>query len=536
MTLRTQTVGQAIVEALVACDVKVVCGMPGGGTNLDVLDALPGSEIPFLLTHAESPGLMLAATIGDLSRSIGAAVSTLGPGVANAVNGIATAWLDRLPVVFISDWLGESTARFTNRQSLDHPGMLWPITKASYRPGPSQLAEIVTAAGRLAMTPPRGPVHVDVAADASAIPIPEAQEWVNEASESELVAAAEAINRSHRPAIIAGLEVRCAESRSLLSLAEQIGSPVMTTYRGKGAIDERHPLAAGLFTNALIERELLDDADLIITVGLDSVELLAKPWPYSATVVAVGEAAVTDRHIPRSVTISGQISAILKTLRALVQPRADAAWTGRAAGFAVDVRQRLEKALSTDGNGLSPARVVKIARDAAPEDTIAVSDSGAHMFPASYYWLAATPRGYLCSSGLATMGYAIPGALAAAVQSRDAPVISFIGDGGMLMNVGELSTVGKLGARVITIVFDDRSLSLIRLKQQQRRLSGDDLGLREVDWCAVATGFGIPAYRVETELEYERALGAALTAGGPSLISAATYPGGYGNASTLLRG
>jgi acetolactate synthase-1/2/3 large subunit len=158
------------------------------------------------------------------------------------------------------------------------------------------------------------------------------------------------------------------------------------------------------------------------------------------------------------------------------------------------------------------------------------------MFPASYYWLTSAPRSYLCSSGLATMGYALPGALAAAIHAPAAPVVAFTGDGGFLMNLADLTTAASLRARVITVVFDDRWLSLIRLKQQQRGLEGEFLRLAAVDWLKVAEGLGAASARAETEQEYERALVRAFAADGPSVISVAVDPTGYADASRILRG
>lgn len=536
MSTTTKSVGAAIADALVRHDCPLVCGMPGGGTNLDLLDALGGSGIPFVLMQTESASAMLAATLSDLSGRVAAAITTLGPGLANAVNGIANAWLDRLPLLYVSDSYADDLAAYASRQVLDQRAMLAPIVKGTCRPTRDEAPTLLEDALALALAPSPGPVHLDVATQAvGGTSLPEPPE-LPAASEGELERVATAVNAARRPVLLVGCEAHVADAPALTALARALGAPVLTTYRGKGVIAETDALAAGIFTNAVVEQELVGDADLILTIGLDPVELFPRPWDYNAPVLALRTTSADDRHVQPDLTLAGELAPLLEQLCAQVGGNRDEAWAARAATFAARTRARLGETLVSHGRGLSPARVVEIARAAAPPDTIAVSDSGAHMFPASYLWLTSSPREYLCSSGLATMGYALPGALAAALYHPAAPVLSFTGDGGFLMNLADLATAATLGVQTISIVFDDRCLSLIQLKQTQRGLSGDFLELAPVEWLRIAEGFGIAAERAQTEQEYERALAQALTHDGPSVISVAIDPSGYGDASHLLRG
>jgi acetolactate synthase-1/2/3 large subunit len=157
------------------------------------------------------------------------------------------------------------------------------------------------------------------------------------------------------------------------------------------------------------------------------------------------------------------------------------------------------------------------------------------MFAASYFWETFSPREYLCSGGLATMGYALPGALGAWLHAPERPVVALTGDGGFLMNLPELATASRLRAHVVTVVFADQSLSLIRLKQAARGLAGDYLDVAAADWAQLAESFGLKGYRATTESEYERALSASLEGGEPTVLSVAVDPVGYQAASKLLR-
>jgi acetolactate synthase-1/2/3 large subunit len=195
---------------------------------------------------------------------------------------------------------------------------------------------------------------------------------------------------------------------------------------------------------------------------------------------------------------------------------------------------------------LSAHRVVQIAAEAAGARTRVTVDAGAHMFPATLLWPIAEPNGMLISNGLSTMGFALPAAIGAALCERegapgaihdhDAPVIALTGDGGLLMCSGELLTAVRERLRVIVIVFSDRSLSLIDIKQRRRRHPSSGVALGSIDWCRLAAGLGAAAHRAETEGDLERALARALAHRGPSLIEAVIDPGTYAETLHTIRG
>jgi acetolactate synthase-1/2/3 large subunit len=299
----------------------------------------------------------------------------------------------------------------------------------------------------------------------------------------------------------------------------------MTTTKAKGVIPEDHPLKAGALIGGLIERELVSQADLIIAVGLDGVELQPKPWPYAAPVLAVSSVPSTDALVPANPELVGNLRALLDSLAEFAP--AGSGW-GEAA--AREYRQQLNDALevpSSGQGGLAPARLVEIARDVLPRETVASCDAGASRLLVVQKWQAYGPREFLTSNGLATMGYAIPGGMAARLAYPDRPVVCFTGDGGFLMAIAELHTAVREKLPIVVVVFDDQEIGLIRVKQEIKGLQPYGIGLGGIDWEKIAQGVGADGIAVESEAALADALGAAVRAERPVVIGARVDRSGY---------
>ena len=225
-------------------------------------------------------------------------------------------------------------------------------------------------------------------------------------------------------------------------------------------LDEAHPLWAGIVTGGAIEAPLLDAADGILAVGLDPVELLTKPWPW------VEPIAVRPEDVPA-------LAARLPQLPARDVPL---------------LRDALR--IGSD-SALTAWRIVEILDEELPDDTIAAVDAGAHMFAATWFWRAHAPRRFLISNGLATMGFAVPAAVAAA---RHGLAVAITGDGGMAYGAFELETAVRLGARVLVVVIDDASLSLIRIKHEAKGHDRSSLDFGPVAFAALAAGLGVAGF------------------------------------------
>ena len=287
------------------------------------------------------------------------------------------------------------------------------------------------------------------------------------------------IRAARRPLVIAGLGCRAADAKWLRAFAEALPAPVLTTYKAKGAIPDPHPLALGIFTGGALEEPLVKRADLIIAFGLDTVELIPRRWAYSAPVLSLTRCAAADARLRApggdayftpALEVVGEPGAILEDLASRIMGPGARGGLGRGGGgpdpAGAPGRPR------GPGAGLAPHRVAQMTRELTAAGSIATVDAGAHMFQATTYWQALEPGELLISNGLATMGFALPAAIAAQLVHPDRRVICFTGDGGLMMVASELETVARLRLPLLIVVFNDEALSLIEVKQEQKGLRG----------------------------------------------------------------
>src|SRR5262245_1394594 len=497
------TVARLIVESLQRAGVPRLFGVPGGGSNLDLLDAADSVGLPFVLCHQEWAACIMAAVTGDLIGAPGAAFATLGPGVTASATGLAHAFLDRSPMIYVSDRHPEAALAFTTHQRVDHVAMLSAIVKGSVTVTADSASHSVAHAVQLALKEPRGPVHLDLPADVSGRPAVPAARNVTPSPDpvptpATLDRAAEMIAAASRPIVIAGLQCRSNDAKWLRAFCEALPAPCLTTYKAKGAIPDPHPLALGVFTGGVLEEAIVRRADLIIGFGLDPVEAIPRPWPYTAPVLRFTrcpsndvDAAMRGGYVTPALEVGGDLGAILEALAPRVIRTAKPDWDV----VEVDrLRQERARALEVAVPGLAPHRVVQLARELTPAGTIATVDAGAHMFPATAYWHAVEPGELLISNGLATMGFALPAAIAAQLVHPERRVVCLTGDGGLLMVAAELETAARLKLPIAIVVFDDGALSLIQIKQDQKGYVGVPMRHDGPDLAGLARAFGLTAF------------------------------------------
>jgi acetolactate synthase-1/2/3 large subunit len=529
------TVADLVVAQLLGAGVRTIFGVPGGGGNLDLIEAAGRAGLPFVLTATETAGAIAALAQAEVTGQIGACLTTLGPGATSVVNGVACAFLERTPVVVFTD----SQFSLFAHQRIDHAALMAPITKWSSSLRPNSAHWVLAAALDGAVHGRPGPVHLDCPGDVAASALEEtggdiaSVEWKDQLPSPEDRPRLEALLASARkPLLIVGLGARRAgDAAAIRSLCDARNIPAMVTYKAKGVVPDDHPWFAGVFTNAAIEQRMIDECDLLIGMGLDPVELIPRVWKREQSIVYCGPWAVEDAHVPFAAQSVTDVLSAVKEVGSKLTP---SAWDPGRVRQHLD-EQRLQIDVSTEG--LSAQRVVQIAaaRLAAAAGRVTV-DAGAHMFPATMLWPVSSPNGMLLSNGLSTMGFALPAAVGAALLDRDRPVVALTGDGGLLMCAGELLTAAREKLRIITIVFSDASLSLIEIKQQARRLTPAGVGLGAIDWEALAGGFGVRSWVATNEAELDRAAAEALTCEGPTLIEAKIDRSNYGATLRAVRG
>jgi acetolactate synthase I/II/III large subunit len=539
----------AIVAALARAGTRLVFGVPGGGPNLDVVGAAEAAGLRFVLAHGETAATIMAATSADLTGAAGAVVVTRGPGLASAVNGIAHAALDRLPVVVIADTVAGTRI---SHQRIDQEALGRSVAKAAVTVGGPRAA---AAAVGIALAAPAGPVIANMDDGAADQPSPRrVQNGIDDqtvraaedltARESRAVLA-EAVQGARRPVVLLGTGAipRTAAVRDALGGR---GIPALHTYRARGVLPDSGAEAAGLVTGGTMEWPLLSAADLIVGLGVDEAEMIPARWDYAARTILVSEPGAPPAHgwFTGATELAMPIDDALGVLAA--GPGGTIEWppdAGRAAKTEA-ARRLAAAATATAAPGrLAPQQVVATARACAPPETIATVDAGAHMLVAMPLWEVPGPRLLLTSSGLATMGYALPAAIAAALclpQTPDAPrvpVLAFTGDGGLGMTLAEIETAVRLSLRVIVIVFNDAALSLIKIKQKPAGHGGDEaVRYRPTSFAAAAAAMGAAGAAVTSERELAAALTDALARPGPTVIDAHVDPAGYPAVMDLSRG
>lgn len=531
----------AIIAALRAAGTTRLFGVPGGGSSLDLVAAARSQGLPFVLARHETAAMIMAATTAELTGAPGAVLVTRGPGVGNAANGMAQASLDRAPVLLLADGFTEAERAFANHQFFDHAAMLAPVSKAAARATGPRAAAGAMAASLLAqaLAAPRGPVLLELTAAAArgesaalpaiAAPAP--------AALPDLAAARRLLAGARRPVIVAGLEaVEAAASAALQGLAGALGCPVLVTYKAKGVVADADPLFGGVFTGGEAEAPLLREADLVLLAGADPVEFIPQPWRYAAPVLDLGTAPRPLHYKAPTVAAYGPLAPMLAALAEAAGPTG---WTRAAIGAHRAAWLRALANAPGGNRGLSPQAVVEIAqaacRRAGADPRIAV-DAGAHMFPATSFWQAERPGDLLISNGLATMGFALPAGIAAAMHDPARGALAFTGDGGLLMALGELATAATLGAKLTVVVFNDATLSLIDIKKDARSLPEGALGWPEADFAGAMAAMGGLGLRAADEAGYADALDRALAAPGPALVDVRVDPGSYPAQIRALRG
>jgi acetolactate synthase-1/2/3 large subunit len=522
-----------IVRRLRQAGTRALFGVPGGGGNLDLIEAAATNELPFVLTSTETGAAIAAVAQSEVTGRPGACLTTLGPGAASVVNGVACAFLDRAPIaVFTDSNPSGANGRYTH-QHLDQLALFRPITRWSARLENGNQMMLDEAFRQLASLPP-GPVHIDCPGDVKGTPgFPlraRRPDVAPAGAATEMPSAFEAaIARARRVMLLVGLGARGAEDAAAIRrFCETKQIPAMVTYKAKGVVPDRHPCFAGVFTNGAIERGLIEKSDLLIGVGLDPVELLPRPWTFTPPIVGISDWLMPAGHVPFA---AQWIERAPAALRVMGDGLKKSEWG--LDKVATTVSKNLA-AIDLPGEGLTPLRAIEVAATLLSERRVTV-DAGAHMFPATLRWPVAEPAGLLISNGLSTMGFALPAAIGAALADRK-PAVALTGDGGLLMCAGELVTAVRERLPIITIVFNDGSLSLIEIKQQARHLRPSGVALGQVNWHDLAESLGMAAVAAHTEDELTQAIELAAAVDGPSLIDVQVDRSNYGQMMKIIRG
>lgn len=528
MTSTPRELATTIVDALGTAGTDTIFGVPGGGANLELVGAGVDAGMRFVLTHGETAACIAAGTYGLLRDQPGAVTVTRGPGVSSSMNGVAQATLDRFPLLLVADVVSADQADRVAHQRLDQRAMMRPGTKWSGTIGTGAAATVAAAAVELTRTAPMGAVHLDLDLSAPTEQPPALPSRPLAVDAADLDDAAGLLRDAERPIVLVGAEA-WPWYEDVRSFVDATGCPTLTTYQARGLVSDRSPNIAGIFTNAAIERPIVDRADLILAVGLDPVEPIPAEWLYTVPLVSLMPWPLEDRYYEPTVELVGPIGPALKEFQA----HTDA--TGWAHGAGTVARDTALRALRQHTTSdVDPADLVETLDRSVPLDATVTIDAGAHMLVAVPMLTVTQPRGMLISNGLATMGFALPAAIGAALARPDRPTVALTGDGGLGMVLSELETVARLDLPITVVVFNDAALSLIEIKQGDAHGGSDAVRYRDIDFAAVARATGMSAARITDEDELER----AFTRGWdrPRLIDVRVNPASYRHIIQATRG
>ncbi|GIX13709.1 MAG: acetolactate synthase [Paracoccaceae bacterium] len=514
-----------IAERLYRAGVRHAFGIPGGEV-LTLIDALERAGIRVFLARHENAAGFMAEGAWHATGAPGVLVATVGPGLANCVNVVANAQQDRVPLIVISGAIPEAEALRYSHQVFDHRAVLRPLVKAGFEARPGACDVMIDKAVRIALDPQPGPVHVDLPVPVAASDHPAAAEAgraplspAAPAPGRDLAAARAMLAGAERPLIVAGRDILDEPGAvdALRHVMRRLGIPVLTTYKAKGVIPEDDPLCLlghGLSprSDALV-KPLLAASDCVICAGYDPIEMRAgwqDPWDPARCIEL---AAVPDNqylHQARLMWACG-IGAGLMALTEGLEPRR--LWPGDAPAT---TRAALDAAFAP-GPDWGPAQAIALLDRMKPADLVTTVDSGAHRILLSQMWRCGAPRTLLQSTGLCTMGCALPMAIGFALASGRR-TLAVTGDGGLEMVLGELATLRDLGLPVTVCVLNDASLALIEMKQRREGLANAAVDTGRSDHAAVARALGLAAHRATGAAELAAALAAAFAHDGPSLI------------------
>ena len=523
------TGSEIVIECLKEQGVDTVFGYPGG-TILNIYDALykHSSEIRHVLTSHEQGAAHAADGYARATGKVGVCMATSGPGATNLVTGIATAYMDSVPMVAITANVNLPLLGKDTFQEVDIAGVTMPITKHGYIVKNVEiLADTLRKAFHIARSGRPGPVLVDITKDVTAALCeytpaePLEMERVNRFTSEEIDQVVELISQARRPYIyLGGGAVISGASQEVARFAELADAPVCDTLMGKGAFDGNSPRYTGMIGMHGTKTSNLgvSQCDLLIALGArfsDRVTGNPKKFAEDAKVIHIDiDAAEINKNIRVDASLIGDLKDVLAAINEKLQPQTHSEWMNRIQ----DLKNRYP--LKYDKEGLSCPFVIEEIDRITKGEAIITTDVGQHQMWAAQYYHYTQPRTFLSSGGLGTMGYGLGACIGAQVGQPDKICINIAGDGCFRMNMNELATASRYNIPIIQVVINNHVLGMVRQWQTLfygKRYSQTVLD-DKVDFCKVAEGLGCKAVKVTTKEEFAHALEMALIVKAPVLI------------------
>ena len=523
-----------LVRCLEEEGIEYIFGVPGE-ENADFMLSLESSQkIRFIMTRHEQGAAFMAEVYGRLTGNPAGALGTLGPGATNLITGVADANMDRAPMLVLTGQGSTDRLHKESHQIMDVVSMFRPVTKwATSILNPNTIPEIVRKAVRIARTEKPGAVHIelpeDVAAESARAdigPIVPRRFRRSVADDKVVDQAFEALAAAKRPIILAGNGcIRRRASKQLRLLCEKTGIGVVSTFMAKGAVDmdaDYCLYTVGLGAKDRVNRAI-DDADLVIALGFDMVEYHPSIWNSGADkriVHADFLAAEIDEHYLPETELIGDLAHTLWMLNERLDRHGIPEFELEAQrSVRATMQEDLAEYADDQAKGsIRPQKALWDARTVMGPQDILLSDVGAHKMWIARHYHCHEPNTCLIPNGFCSMGFALPGAIAAALVNPDRRVLGIAGDAGFLMNVQEMETARRLSVKLTMMIWEDHAYGLIAWKQQSHFGRHTDLSFGNPDWLKLADSFGWNGHHVADSENLAAVLQTALDEDGPSLI------------------
>ena len=524
------TGSQIVIECLKEQGVDTVFGYPGGAI-LNVYDELykHKDEITHILTSHEQGAAHAADGYARATGKVGVCLATSGPGATNLVTGIATAYMDSIPVVAITCNVGVSLLGKDSFQEIDIAGITMPITKHNYIvKDVDKLADTIRKAFLIARTGRPGPVLIDIPKDVTAnlseyqkveIDVTDIQR--KKIDEDEIETAVKMIQRAKKPYIfVGGGAVLSGASESLVEFAHKIDAPVADSLMGKGAFPGTDELYSGMLGmhGTKASNFGVSQCDLLVVVGArfsDRVTGNAKKFAHHAKILQIDiDPAEIDKNILTDASVTGDIKEVLIILNEKVEQQSHEEWKQQ-------IEEYKEKhPLTYHPEGLTGPYIVEEIYRQTNGDAIITTEVGQHQMWAAQFYKYTKPRTFLTSGGLGTMGYGLGASLGAKMGMPDKTVVNVAGDGCFRMNMNEIATAARYNIPIIQVVVNNHVLGMVRQWQTlfyEKRYSATVLN-DAVDFVKLAEAMGAVGIRAATREEFQKAFQEALAMGRPVVI------------------
>ena len=494
--------------------------------------ALEDSSIQFILTRHEQTAAFMAETYGKLTGEAGVCLSTLGPGATNLVTGVASANIDRAPMVVITGQADVQRQHKESHQNMDVVSMFKPVTKwAVPIIHPDNVAEVVRRAFKMATREKPGACHIELPDDIAALPStkqPVARNYLRRSVADDKIVniAMEVIRGAERPLILAGNgAIRTRASKQLRLFSKATGIGVISTFMGKGCVSRQAPEC--LFTIGLQTKNLansaIDAADVVITIGYDLVEYHPRVWNRfgKKKIVHIDFLpAMVDNNYQLEAEVVGDVAHTLWMLNERVKETPLTFDVARQQETREQMLSLFAEHRDDSTTGLiRPQKVLWEVREALGPEDIVLSDVGSHKMWVAQYYHCDEPNTCLIPNGFCSMGCALPGALAAKLVYPDRRVLAICGDGGFLMNLQDLETAKRLGLNIVVMIWEDHGYNLIEWKQQNQFGCHTPLEFGNPDFVKLAESFYCKGIRVNNSEALSGALEEAFNADSPVLLS-----------------